>query len=74
MSRTHHHGSWKPWVKRPPGADFVSAAPSRWTNTFMTRPKRRRDDFKLKKIYNQSVDSDAVAWELGSRKPHIYYW
>jgi hypothetical protein len=74
MSRTHHHGEWKPWVKRPAGAYWASMTPGWWTKTFMNRPKRRRDARMLRGVLVGSVDMDAAVWELGNHKPHYYYW
>ena len=74
MSRTHHHGEWKPWVKRPPGAYWAGMTPSWWTKLFMNRPKRRRDSRRLHGVLSGRLDPDDTTWELGSHKPHNYYW
>lgn len=74
MSRTLHHGSWKPWVKRPSGAHWASMTPGWWTRLYMTRPKRTASRRLLDKIAADRLDADAVAFPLGNHKPHVYFW
>ncbi len=74
MSRTHHHGGWKPWVRRPTGIHWTSMTPGWWTRLYMNRPKRRRDSQMLHSIRTDQIDPDSVAWGLGNHKPHEYYW
>lgn len=76
MSRTYHHGliQHKPWHKHPPGYHWASVTPSWWTRLYMNRPKRCRDARMLKRVIAGSLDADAAPWELGSHKPHNYYW
>jgi hypothetical protein len=74
MSRTHHHGEWKPWVKRPAGAYFASMTPSWWTRLWMNRPKRHQDKKTIRGVRSGRVDPDSAVWELGNHKPHQYFW
>lgn len=73
MSRTRHHGQWKPWVKRPAGAHFCNMEPSWWTRMFNNRPKRRRIKKTLHGVLSGRLDADDTAWELGNNKPHLYF-
>ena len=55
------------------GSSRRGEAPSHWNILFHHRPKRRRDKLNCAKIL-KGHDSDAVIWDLGNRKPHVYYW
>jgi hypothetical protein len=49
------------------------STPSRWIRGHMTKP-RRNENNKLCRQIVAGKDPDALAWPLGSRKPHYYYW
>ncbi len=72
MSRTYHHGSYKPWVRRPDWAWMHT--PDWWTTEFVNRPKRTANRRLNRKLTIGHVDADNVPLPLGNRKPHIYYW
>jgi hypothetical protein len=73
MSRTYHHGEWKPWVKRPVGTRFIMMTPSWWTAMTMNKPKRHRDNLMLRGVLMGTINVDATVWELGNHKPHRYF-
>ncbi|WCL55601.1 hypothetical protein [Gimibacter soli] len=52
---------------------FPGGSPWAWRNLFMTRPKRRKIKFLCLQVM-RGCDAEAIAWPLGNRKPHIYYW
>lgn len=74
MSRTHHHGGYKPWVKRPFGHNWFGSTPGWWTAMLMNRPKRAANHRLEHGLLTQKLDPEATPYPLGSRKPHNYYW
>lgn len=48
-------------------------APGHWNILFHSRPKRRRNKSNCHKVL-QGEDWDHIVWDLGNRRPHIYYW
>lgn len=56
-------GPYSPMSSYPKWHDIV----------FHTRPKRRAGRALEKKVL-QGCDPDDMAWPLGNRKPHKYYW
>lgn len=52
---------------------FPDGAPRWWDVLFHRRPARRRDTQLLRRIM-QGADPDGIVWELGTHKPHNYYW
>lgn len=55
------------------GGSRTGSAPSDWNIIFHTRPKRRRNKSNCHKIL-AGCEPDSVMWDLGNRKPHVYYW
>lgn len=55
------------------GGSRTGEAPSHWNIIFHTRPKRRRDKSNCHKILS-GCEPDGLIWDLGNRKPHVYYW
>lgn len=47
--------------------------PRWWDYVFHTRPKRAATR-EMERRVMQGDDPDAMAWPLGSRKPHLYFW
>lgn len=52
--------------------NWMQSTPSAWTNTFMTRPKRRACRVWEQRLLTQDIE-EADCPDYG-RKPHIYYW
>ncbi len=52
---------------------FLAKTPSWWTREFMNRPKRNANKRLCKKV-EQGMDPEGIAWPLGSKKPHVYFW
>jgi len=55
------------------GGSRAGEAPSHWNILFHSKPRRRKDKTGCHKILN-GADPEGVVWELGNRKPHVYYW
>jgi len=55
------------------GGSRASESPSHWDIEHHSRPRRRRDKANCLKM-KMGHDPDATTWDLGNRKPHIYYW
>lgn len=68
--RTCSNGKSK-WMS--PATGRRGEAPSWWNIFFNNRPKRRRDARNIRNVM-KGADPDGIAWELGNRKPHYYYW
>jgi len=56
------------------GGSRVGYAPSHWNILFHHRPRRRRDKARCMQLMQGKVHPDALIWDLGNRKPHVYYW
>lgn len=56
--------------RRPP---FPWSTPRWWRNLKMTRPLRQENARFCHRI-RTGEDPDGMAFPLGSRKPHSYYW
>jgi hypothetical protein len=54
------------------GGSRKGEAPSHWNIIFHSRPKRRRTQAACLKVV-KGIDPDGIIWELGNRKPHVYY-
>ncbi len=74
MSRTYHHS--RKWGKRHAvKLGFWHKDEPRWfVHMFNIVPKRRQDARLLTRIATGRTDPDDAAFNLGSRKPHEYYW
>ncbi len=74
MARTFHHSA--KWGKRHVWrfGNFYGHTPSWHTRLFMNRPKRLDNRRALHRVATGAVDADAMAFALGCRKPHKYYW
>ena len=55
------------------GPNLVQSTPRYWVQLYMTRP-RRRENRRLCLQVVRGRGPDAIAWPLGSRRPHVYYW
>jgi hypothetical protein len=55
------------------GGKNGSESPSHWDILHHSRPRRRRDRENCRKV-ESGCDADTLVWDLGNRKPHIYYW
>jgi len=73
MSRTFHHGKhskhWRWNMPRPYGQ-----TPSWFVREFMNRPKRAQDRQTIRRVLSGRLDFDDVIFNLGNRKPHVYFW
>ena len=72
-----HHKRKKPRTLSDSQGPFPNGSrrgesPSHWNIIFHHRPGRRRDKENCRKA--MMGDEDRVVWDLGNRKPHIYYW
>ncbi len=47
--------------------------PQWWIKDYMTKP-RRRESTRLCYSIIKGEDPENIAWPLGNKKPHIYYW
>lgn len=52
---------------------FSQATPWWWRNLFMTRLLRRENAYFCMRIL-KGDDPDGIAFPVGNRKPHHYYW
>jgi len=52
---------------------FPRGTPKWWRKLHMTRPKRRENTHSCFRVM-KGGDAEAMAFPLGSRKPHVYYW
>ena len=68
-----HHKRKRPRVLSRGRSRFPDGSPAYWNIQHHSRPRRRRDELRLKAIL-RGADADAVSWELGNHKPHVYYW
>jgi hypothetical protein len=75
MSRTYRRYCYEPWKGKTfrDGRASMGSTPSWWITEFMTRPERRKNKRLCNKVL-KGADPDNIAWPLGTRKPHIYYW
>lgn len=55
------------------GPNSTFSTPAYWVNKHMNRPLRR-ENRRLCRLVSSGRDSEGIAWPLGSRKPHVYYW
>jgi hypothetical protein len=55
------------------GSRKGEASPSYWDTLYHSRPRRRRDKANCTRIMH-GTHPDSIAWDLGNRKPHEYYW
>ena len=51
----------------------LSHTPSWWVNYYMNRPKRRKNA-RLCHLDLKRHDPEDIAWPVGNRKPHTWYW
>jgi len=68
-----HHKRKRPRTRGRGRARFPNGAPAQWNILHHARPRRRRDDRRLRALL-RGADAEAVVWDLGNRRPHIYYW
>lgn len=68
-----NHKRKRPRTKSRSVGAFPSGTPAHWNILFHSRPRRRRDARTIRKLLS-GADPDALLWETGNRKPHIYYW
>jgi hypothetical protein len=68
-----HHKRDKPRTKSRSIGAFPDGTPAAWNILFHSRPRRRRDRARLSEL-RRGGDPDSLVWELGNRRPHIYYW
>lgn len=85
MSRTHHHGGWRPWRITPAAKPWVRqrkhggarrltlTTPHWWIRLLMNKPKRHANKRLLRAVL-YGADYDAMAFPLGNRKPHAYFY
>ena len=52
---------------------FPRGTPKWWRKLHMTRPKRRENSLYCFRVM-KGDDPDGLAFPLGNRKPHVYYW
>lgn len=64
------NGRLKRTYQRPP---FPMSTPGHWVRDHMNRP-RRRQNRRLCHLVTRGHDPEGLAWPLGNRKPHVYYW
>lgn len=73
MSRTfHHHVRFgkRHFFKL---SNKIGPTPGWFVREFMTRPKRRLTRRIVRSIL-AGRDPDGVAFPLGGRRPHVYFW
>ena len=51
----------------------VSSTPGWWVSLYMNRPKRRENRRLCREIVAGTVP-ESMAFPLGNRRPHVYYW
>lgn len=75
MSRTYRRDPYKPWDGKTfrDGTITMASTPHWWIDLYMNKPKRRNNDRLCHRVL-KGDDPDNMAWPLGNRKPHIYYW
>lgn len=57
-----------------PGSGYwLRQTPKWWRKLYMTKPKRRMNSKAVSSI-RRGDDPDDMAYPLGNRKPHEYYW
>lgn len=52
---------------------FPMSTPGWWTSAHMNCPLRHENRRLCRQVLAGN-EPDALAWPLGSRKPHYYYW
>jgi hypothetical protein len=50
------------------------STPAHHNISFHSRPRRRRDKARCVLLMQGKEHPDAMTWELGNHKPHVYYW
>jgi len=79
MSTTHRYldrgpdGRLLRKYRRLYGPAFLGGTPKWWRKLFMTRPRRRENRALCHRIL-RGEDYERLAFPVGSRKPHVYYW
>jgi len=68
-----HYKRKKPRTKSRSVPTFPNGASAHWNIMFHSRPRRRRERLGVKRLCC-GEDPDALVWDLGSRRPHVYYW
>ncbi len=58
---------------RSSGVPFPRGTPKWWRKLHMSRPRRRENTVACIRIM-KGDDPDGMAFPLGNRKPHVYYW
>lgn len=52
---------------------FPRGTPKWWRKLHMTRPKRRENALCCFRVM-KGDDPEGMAFPVGNRKPHVYYW
>ncbi len=50
-----------------------SHTPGWWVKLYMNRPKRRKNARLCNRVL-KGHDPESIAWPVGNRKPHEWYW
>ena len=56
-----------------PPSSRKGESPAHWNILFHSRPRRRRDDNSARLVL-RGADPDALLWDPGNRRPHVWYW
>ena len=75
MSRTYRRDPYQPHLGKRfrDGRKHMTSTPSWWVREYMNRPKRHKNT-SLCHLIKKGYSADDVAWPVGNRKPHVYYW
>lgn len=57
----------------PHSTYWLNHTPKWWVKLFMTRPKRRKNKMACSAVM-RGADPDNMAFPLGNKKPHEYFW
>lgn len=68
-----HYKRKKPRTKSRSTGAFPNGTPAHWNILHHSRPRRRRTAQLATKLL-KGTEPDDLVWDLGNRKPHIYYW
>ena len=56
------------------GPNSIMTTPGYWVTLHMNRPRRHLNRLLCHLVTQQGLDHAGIAWPLGNRKPHIYFW
>ncbi|MFB2531942.1 hypothetical protein ACEYYA_07235 [Paracoccus sp. p3-h83] len=68
-----NHKRKKPRSHSRRTARFPDGSPAFWNILYHSRPRRRRTAAALARLL-RGADPDGMVWDLGNRKPHLYFW